>query len=254
MTEKMVLSTSLLIAYENMAFEPRQHQKKYKRLMKLISLPYKTNKKQLLEAKEQGLNQPVYDRLISPLLHALDRNDSLETLALNTTLKVILTEDEQAQLPYVYYRSSFISNQITVSLSASESRDELVKYLQILCSSATQITICDHYLAHAWDNTQSLFRAIFPKHTLDIQFVETPARLGVVKNSTRVTDHFIKSVCKNWSVSQSNLYESAHDRYLLVKTPQGNVEIMISSGFDHIWKANPKELTCVIREKSIESM
>ncbi|MBH0077452.1 hypothetical protein I6F48_18175 [Pseudoalteromonas sp. SWYJ118] len=249
MAEKMVLNTSLLIAYENMAFEPRKYQKKYKRLMKLISLPYKTNKKQLIRAKADGLNQTVYDRLMPQLQNEPDRDDSLEVLASKTSLKVILTEDEEAILPYVYYRSSFISNQITISLKASENRGDLVRYLQMLCFSATRVTICDNYLAQGWDNTQSLFRAVFPRNKLDIQFVETPNTLAVIKNSTKVTDGFAKSICIDWVVSESTLYQSSHDRYLLIEAPQGNIEVMISSGFDHIWKTNPKEITCVIREK-----
>lgn len=249
MTEKMVLSTSLLLAYENVAFEPRKYQKKYKRLMKLISLPYKTNKKQLIEAQAKGLNQSVFDRLMPQLQHQVDRDDSLEVLASKTSLKVILTEDENATLPYVHYRSSFIANQITVSVSPTESRSEFIKYLQILCSSATRVTICDNYLAQGWDNTQSLFRAVLPRHKLAIEFVETPDLLGIVKNSVKVTDDFVKSVCPEWTASVSALYSGSHDRYLLIESPQGKIEVMISSGFDHIWKANPKEITCVIREK-----
>lgn len=249
MAEKMVLSTSLLLAYENVAFEPSKYQKKYKRLMKLISLPYKTNKKQLIEAKDDGLNQSVFERLMPQLQHQVDRDDSLELLASKTSLKIILTDDENAILPYVYYRSSFIENQITITLSPVESRVNFIKYLQMLCSSATKITICDNYLAQGWDNTNALFRAILPRHTLIIEFVETPDALGVVKNSTKITDAFVKSIFPQWTTSESALYGGSHDRYLLIESPQGNIEVMISSGFDHIWKANPKEITCVIREK-----
>lgn len=250
MAEKMVLSTSLLVAYENVAFEPRKYQKKYKRLMKLIALPYKTNKKQLLEAQTQGLHESVVNRLLPQMQHLPERDESLETLALQTSFKVILTEDDNATLPYVYYRSSFLSNDITIELKATDSRNDLVNYLQMLCSTATRITVCDHYLAHGWEHTQSLFRAVFPRHKLEILFVETPTVLAVVKNSTKVTDDFVKSIYDEWNVSESTLYKDCHDRYLLIETPQGNIEVMISSGFDHIWKVNPKEITCVIREKS----
>ncbi len=232
-----------------MPFDPRQYQKKYKRLMKLISLPYKTNKKQLIEAQEQGLNSSVYDRLMPQLAQQGDRDASLEFLASKTILKVILTEDEKAALPYVYYKSSFLANQITVSLTATESRGDLIKYLQILCASATKITICDNYLAKGWDNTQSLFRAVLPRHKLVIEYVETPDHLGVAKNSTKVTDDFVKSIHSEWTATESTLYRGSHDRYLLIESPQGKVEVMISSGFDHIWKPDPKEITCVIREK-----
>ncbi|MEL0630801.1 hypothetical protein [Psychromonas aquatilis] len=249
MAEKMVLSTSLLLAYENVSFEPRKYQKKYKRLMKLISLPYKTNKRQLIKAQEEGLNSSVFDRLMPQLQNQVDRDDSLEVLASKTSLKVILTEEQNAILPYVYYRSSFIENQITVTVSPTESRDDLVKYLQILCSSATRVTICDNYLAQGWENTQSLFRMVLPRHKLSIDFVETPDLLGIVKNSFKVNEDFVKSISPEWTTSTSTLYKGTHDRYLFIESPQGNIEVMLSSGFEHIWKVNPKEITCVIREK-----
>lgn len=253
MAEKMVLSTSLLLVYENVAFEPRVYQKKYKRLMRLISLPYKTNAKQLMEAKAQGLHQSVFKRLMPQLVHQADRNDNLELLAAKTSLKVILTEDKNATLPYVYYHSKFMANQITITLDAKADRSNLIKYLQMLCASATKITICDNYFAEGWDNTQSLFRAILPRHQLAIEFVETPDLLvGVAKNSSKITNDFVKSIFSGWTASVSELYRGSHDRYLLIDSPQGKIEVMISSGFDHIWKTNPKEITCVIREQKLE--
>lgn len=249
MAEKMVLSTSLLIAYENIAFDPSLYQKKYKRLMKLISLPYKTNKKQLLEAQAQGLEQSVVTRLLPQMQHSPERDDSLEALAMKTSLKVILTEDENATLPYVYYRSSFMSNEITIELTPTESRVDLIKYLQTLCSTAHRVTVCDNYLAENWGNTQNLFASILPRHELEIHFVETPNNMNARENSLEVTDLFVQSIYHEWSTSESDLYKDSHDRYLLVESPQGKVEVMLSSGFAHIWKANPKEITCVIREK-----
>jgi len=233
----MVLSTSLLIAYENMAFDARQYQKKYKRLMKTLSLPYKTNKRQLIEAKSQGLNDVTYNRLIPQLQHQSNRDDSLEMLAMNTSLKIILTEDKAAKLPYVFYRSSFLSNELSISLKADDSRTDLVKYLQILCASATKITICDNYFAQGWDN-----------HKLKIEYVETPRVITVTKNSSKMNERFMHSICKEWSISESTKYRGSHDRYLLIESPQGDIEVMLSSGFDHIWKSRPKEITCVIRE------
>ncbi|KJF97405.1 hypothetical protein [Photobacterium leiognathi] len=250
MTEKMVLSTSLLIAYENVAFDNRRYQKVYRRLMKIISLPYKTNKKQLLEAQSQGLDNSVVNRLLPQMQHLSERDDSLEVLASKTRFKIILTDDEHATLPHVYYRSSFMSNEITIALKSTDSRSDLIKYLQMLCATATRVTICDNYLAQSWDNTQRLFRAVFPRSKLEIHFVETSTNLtSVVKNSTKVTDDFVKSIHNDWTVSESTLYKDSHDRYLMIETPQGNIEVMISSGFDHIWKASPKEITCIIREK-----
>ncbi|HIF9383497.1 TPA: hypothetical protein ACX6RR_003339 [Photobacterium damselae] len=247
MAEKIVLSTSLLIAYENMAFEPRKYQKKYKRLMKCLVLPYKTNKKQLVEASRLGLNTAVYERLMPQFQHLIDRDDTLEVLASNTSLKIILTEDKDAQLPYVYYRSSFINNEFTISLQPSETRAELIRYLEMLCSDAHKITICDHYFAEGWIDTQKLFRSVFPRHALDIEYVETPENIHVLKNSVKFNDDFVKSVHHEWRISQSVLYQGVHDRYLKIESQKGIVEVMLSSGFIHIWKNNPKDITCVIK-------
>lgn len=251
MTGNMVLSTSLLIAYENATFEQHKSQNKYKRLMKLISLPYKTNKKQLVEAKALGLNQSVYDRLLPQLQNGADRDDSLEQLATKTRFKIILTEDKNAKLPYVYYRSRFITNQLTVNLSASDNRVELTEYLRLLCDSATRITICDNYFAQWWDHTKILFHRVLPRHELEILFVETPNMPSLVKNSSKITQSFAQEICSQWTVAEEKTrYQGSHDRYLLIESPHGDVEIMISSGFDHIWKTTPKEITCVISEKS----
>lgn len=247
MSEKMVLSTSLLIAYENIASNPRLYHKKYKRLMKVLSLPYKTNKKQLIEAKAQGLNDNTYQRLLPQLQHSADRDASLDILATNTQFKVILTEEENATLPYLYYRSPFLSNQLTINLTPTENREQIREYLQLLCSNATKVTICDNYFAEGWESTQSLFISILPKHSLKIEYVETPNSINAVKNSSKMTNDFVQGIHERWSISESPLYQGSHDRYLLIESPQGTVELMISSGFTHLWKANPKEVTCIIK-------
>lgn len=247
MTGKMVLSTSLLIVYENIGSDPQRYGKKYKRLMKKLVLPYMTNKKQLVEAKAEGLNEDTYNRLLPQHHNLANRDDELSKLAVKTTLKIILTEDPNASLPYVYYHSSFMNRELAISLKASESREELIKYLQMLCTNAKKITICDNYFANNWDSTQSLFRSVLPRHKLSIEYVES-TDIVTNKNSEKMTQVFVSSVYAEWTICASTLYENSHDRYLLIESPEGKVEVMLSSGFDHIWKANPKEITCVFRE------
>ncbi len=248
MAEKMVLSTSLLIAYENVGFDYRTHQKKYKRLMRVLSLPYKTNKKQWVEARGFGLNDCAYQRLLPQLIQLGDKDAELEALAAQTRLKVILTEDENAVLPYVNYKSSFLSNELTIGLKPADCRINFVQYLQRLCASALKITICDNYFGKNWENTQALFHEILPRHRLLIEYVETHCNINDVKNSQKISDSFLQTICVDWSVTQSKLYKNLHDRYLLIESPQGKIELMLSSGFDHIWKRNPKEITCVLRD------
>ncbi|PQJ89892.1 hypothetical protein [Aliivibrio sifiae] len=243
MSGRMVLTSSLLILYEMPASNP----KKYKRLMKRISLPYKTNKKQWVEAKTLGLNVVDYQRVLSQLANLSDKDDDLERLASKTILKIILTEESNPSLPYVNFKTGMIKNELIINLLATDDRTNLIGYLQMLCSTANTVTICDNYFANNWDNTQRLFTMILPRHKLKIKYVETPENIIGEKNSSKITQTFVSGIYNDWTVEQCELYKGSHDRYLKIESPEGTVELMISSGFDHIWKNNPKEITCVCR-------
>lgn len=248
MAGKMVLSDELLVAYENYALDPRQYKKKHKQLMSKLILPYETNKAQLVRAKTQGLNDACYDRLLPIYAGAITKDYDLPALAATTSLKLILTLDTDVQLPYLNIKSKFTANNLTISLSAIDSRTELKTYLAMLSAEATKVTICDNYIAHNWDTTQSLFRSILPRHHLNIEYVETPPALSVTQNSSVITNTFATGVCPDWTVLPSALYANSHDRYLRIEARSSKVEVMLSSGFDHIWKQNSKEITCVFRE------
>ncbi len=240
----MVLSTPLLIAYENR----EKYQKKYKKLMQKLAVPYLTNHKQWIEAEKQGLDVVDFDRIISQMANQNNFNDSIEKLATSSSYKVILTEEENVELPYVNYKDGLIDRTVSISLKPDEDRGELIKYLELMTSNATKVIICDNYLASNWDNTQALFRTVLPRHDLIIEYVETPDDVQATKNSEKITPHFVSSISDKWTVRKSVEYEGHHDRYLKIFSPDNNIEIMLSSGFDHIWKNNPKELTCVFRQ------
>lgn len=248
MAGKMVLSDELLVVYENYSLEPRRYKKKYNQLMAKLKLPYETNKDQLVRAKALGLNDACYDRLLPLHAQSATKNDDLPTLAETTSFKLILTTDDNVQLPYLNIKSNLTSKELTISLSATESRDELVKYLQMICAKATKVTICDNYFAKNWFNTQCLFSSVLPRHDLTIEYVETPQNLGVTLNSVEITNQYVQFIYLGWQVTQSTLYQGSHDRYLRIESPQGSIEVMLSSGFEHIWKTSPKEITCVFRE------
>ncbi|EFJ9879260.1 hypothetical protein BHK23_002879 [Escherichia coli] len=217
--------------------------------MKKIIFPYSTNKKQWVEAKKLGLNEHVYERLLPMLMNEGEKNDSLEELALKSVFKVILTNDSLKKLPYVHYKDGMINNHVTIKIDANDSRDDLKTYLEILCRGARKVIICDNYFAENWDNTKSLFYSILPRTELLIEYAETPENLHVSLNSSKITTHFVQSIYAHWSVQQTlySKYINCHDRYLLIEMPNHKIEILLSSGFDHIWKRNPKELTCVFR-------
>jgi len=248
MAGKMVLSDELLVVYENYASDTRRYNKKYKQLMSKLILPYETNKAQLVRAKVLGLNEACYNRLLPLYAGTITKDYDLSRLATTTGLKLILTVDTNVQLPYLNIKSKFTANNLTISLLPTESRAELTKYLEMISADATKITICDNYIAKNWGSTQALFRSILPRNNLNIEYVETPTALGVVQNSTVITNAFATGVYAGWTVSPSTLYANSHDRYLRIESPLSKIEVMLSSGFDHIWKHNPKEITCVFRE------
>ncbi|MCJ8349180.1 hypothetical protein [Moritella sp.] len=248
MAGKMVLSDELLVAYENYALEPRRYNKKYKQLMSKLILPYETNKAQLVRAKVLGLNAACYDRLLPIYAGSITKDYDLPALAATTSLKFILTSDTNVQLPYLNIKSNFTANNLTISLSPAESRADLSKYLEMVSADATKVTICDNYIAQNWSNTRALFLSILPRNNLNIEYVETSQTVNATLNSTKITAAFVKGIHADWTVSPSTLYANSHDRYLRIESPTSKIEIMLSSGFDHIWKHNPKEITCVFRE------
>lgn len=249
MSYQMVLDTPLLVAYENM-----DDKNKVKRLHKKLVLPYLTNKKQWVEARALGLkiSDEEYRQYLATLASQPESDDDLVTLASKSLLKIILTEDQGLSLPYVHYKKGMVNNQITVTLSPSDNRMHLKKYLQMLCSNARKVTICDNYFAHNWENTCSLFYSVLPKKPLSIEFSEITEGIIAAANSSKINNDFVHGIHPEWNVkiTTNQKYINCHDRYLLIESPEGKVEIMLSSGFDHIWKNNPKELTCVFRDVS----
>ncbi|ECE0829946.1 hypothetical protein AC335_10485 [Salmonella enterica subsp. enterica] len=129
----MVLDTSLLVAYENM-----DNKDKVRRLHKKLVLPYLTNKRQWVTAKEMGMKIPEaeYRHYLASYANQPECDDDLVTLASKSLLKIILTEDENLPLPYVHYKKGMVNNQVTVTLSPSDNRTHLKTYLQMLCSNA----------------------------------------------------------------------------------------------------------------------
>jgi hypothetical protein len=97
-----------------------------------------------------------------------------------------------------------------------------------------------------------LFDHILPKTPLLIEVVGLgKGTSGKSGRNRRQRIAAIKGKCNVWEVERYSGTEYSkdknHDRYLLITTPNGSYEVMLSSGFIYLWKQN-KEITCVIRE------
>lgn len=241
----MVLDNSLLIVYEN-----KKESKKFKLLMRKFTHPYASNWKQIKAALKEGLELPNDVQTLSQMAMLPEYDDDLITLASKTTFKIILTEDATKTFPYVYYKNDMVNKNIVFSLSSSDSRQDLISYLEMMCSNATKITICDNYFSENWNENNKLFFLILPRKELQIEYAEVASGIHARANRLEITNTFLHTICVNWTSSVSALqkYSNCHDRYLLIESPESKIEVMLSSGFHHIWKANPKEITCVFTE------
>lgn len=245
MLGKMVLDNSLLIAYEN-----NKESKKFKLLMRKFSHPYATNWKQIKAALKEGLELPNHIQILSQMAGLPEFDDDLVTLASKTTFKIILTEDSSKKFPFVHFKNNMVNKNIVFSLSSTDSRQDLLCYLQMMCGNATKITICDNYFSENWADNSKLFFRVFPRKTLHIEYAEIASGINARANNLEITNAFLHTICGDWtsSVSTHLKYLNCHDRYLLIESPESKIEVMLSSGFHHLWKANPKEITCVFTE------
>ncbi|MCU6236789.1 hypothetical protein KWH75_06865 [Morganella morganii] len=245
---KIVLDDDLLCHYL-----AGKKTKKYKNLMKKYIFPHATNFKQLSKVitENKELNkQNQFGSLLSQMANESYNNDDLELLASKTTFKIILTTDKEKKFPFIHYENYSVNNRLTFNLSPTDSRTILTKYLQELCCEAKRVVICDNYFASNWVHTESLFLSILPRKNLNIEYAETMPQTSTTLNSQFITPGYVSSVWPGWAVSSTTelKYLNCHDRYLLIESSSGRIEVMLSSGFSHIWHPTPKEITCVFNE------
>lgn len=245
MLGKMVIDDNLLITYES-----KKNSKNFNILMRKLKFPHATNFNQMKRLFNAGFNIPNQGTLLSQLSNKPEKDYDLERLSSETIFKMILTDDKTKGFPYVYFKDASIDNCVVFSLSKDDSRDNLVSYLQRMCEQAEKITICDNYFAQNPVDNKSLFNRVFPRKDLHIEYSEAPANLNVNPLSSVINNSLSAEFFPGWVIRASSnpKYSNSHDRYLLIESPGCKVEVMLSSGFEHIWKRNPKEITCVFSE------
>ncbi|HGY3148951.1 TPA: hypothetical protein ACNVU4_003034 [Morganella morganii] len=242
---KIVLDDDLLYHYLN-----GQKTKKYKQLMRKYIYPHATNFKQLSRVIDEHKELNQFNGLLSQMANEPHHSDDLDVLASKTTFKIILTADKQKSFPFIHYKDYSVNNRLTFNLSPTDSRVVLTKYLQELCCEAKRVVICDNYFANNWQHTQSLFLSILPRKNLNIEYAETMPQTATIPNSQLITSSYVTKIWQGWTAGLTTdpKYFNCHDRYLLIESPSMCIEVMLSSGFSHIWQPNPKEITCVFNE------
>lgn len=242
---KIVLDDNLLLTYIKGV-----KNKRYNRLMRKYIHPHITNFRQMSHIMKTIEDLPEYRPILAQMANEYHKDFDLISLASETLFKIILTDDPAKPFPYVHYEDAFVNNRLTFHLSPSDARDNLKTHLQRLCEKAYKITICDNYFANNWLHTQSLFMSVLPRQELLIEYADTLPSTSSVLNSHNITLPFLQSICPHWSVGLTTnaKYLNCHDRYLLIESPTSKIEVMLSSGFSHVWQPNPKEITCIFSE------
>ncbi|MGF1793750.1 hypothetical protein L4D21_24455, partial [Photobacterium profundum] len=221
-----------------------------------LKMPFVLDNTQALRCINR-LDVSIRNQVLSPALQmqllALGQPAKTDQeLALSSIYKIMLTADiTKTSFPYVNISTPKIELNYCKTCLATEPRIDLINHLKYLCADANKIILCDNYLINNWNNNKALFDTIFPKKKLDIYYVEVPHYFkktgcqAVRRYSTKAAD--IKAKCSDWTYQSTSLYTSRHDRYLLIETATSKIEVILSSGFDYLWRTN-KEITCVFRQ------
>lgn len=165
------------------------------------------------------------------------RRQSLEELAKhNTPFKVILCDDNSV-FPFVNVADSEekFETVFAISYKNAESRDKCVALLRALCEKANKVVIYDKYFSEPEKVQKNidLIDRILPHRRIKISCYQLD-----VDGRSR-----LQSKCADWEVEGCSVF-SYHDRYLLI---DDSIEVVLSSGFDHLGTQNG-DLICVVRK------
>ncbi|HAT3713915.1 TPA: hypothetical protein I8583_002793, partial [Serratia marcescens] len=97
--------------------------KRYNKLMRKYIHPHVTNFNQLSRVINAHIDLPKENNLLAQMANEPHSRDDLEALALKTTFKIILTDDENKNFPFVHFDNAVVNNRLTFHLSPSQSRD-----------------------------------------------------------------------------------------------------------------------------------
>jgi hypothetical protein len=160
-----------------------------------------------------------------------------------TKLKLMLIDSDDYINP-TFTTVNIINDKIDVRYSATyktgESRERAIKHINALLQDVGCIKIYDKYMAAAsnWNSyTVPILKEILPQKTLTIE-IHCPKN-----NWNKKKQELLMSYCSNWNIIHINSnYSNIHDRYI----EADNVEILLTSGFQHFYQTN-KDFSYLVR-------
>lgn len=248
MKPQLVLSDDLLLLY----LEARTKilgQKDHGKLLQLLSF-YKSHLTN--EAQYTRIGKTLSSELNASLLKSgISPNLSLEELAQKTTLKIIL-DKEKKEYPYVSIDGSDKLQSCYVGNFWREPREKCIAHLKALCKNATSIFVYDKYLYaenRSINDNERLLSNIL--RLMDRSRNQTLSIYDTKKSIKDEVGRIVQKCKKEFPnitvrVISSEDFAEKHDRYMVIKSTTGNVEILLSSGFDNLFE-DSKDFTYLIR-------
>ena len=225
----IVLSDELFKQYYDFKSKQNFDEKKVKAMLHYFKDKLYTN---LRQYELHGI-EPDNKSLKNQLAHSSNKKKSVEDLAKETIYKIVLTTDRDT-FPYVNVLSGKdkIENCLYGGYDNGENRTKAIEHIKAVCEDARKIVVYDNYFDQVPDNVNTLI-GLLPRHRLDLHCYKI----------TTAQEARLKSAYADWNVIRETRDEKKHDRYLVV---DDNVEILLSSGFDHLGSID-KDFAYVVR-------
>jgi hypothetical protein len=259
---QLVLNNDLLALYveiKDSGISPENSD----RVQKLFSF-YKNHAVNEQQYKQIGVK--VNDSLSTTLRNTSYNNiftfqGSLEDLSQLTRLKIILNEN-RSDFPYVNINKTNELLEVNYSGTFNKcSREKCINHLKAICKSAETVEICDRYLYKDREAAEEecisrsiervkLVLSLFDKSiTQKICFIDFYYKRSQDFNNSpfkKVIDALKPEFSNIDRIRHDRDSEKMHDRYIKVKSTTGNLEIILSSGFDNLFSED-KDFTYIVR-------
>lgn len=178
-------------------------------------------------------NIAQYERVGLPLDVALKKKlaqsglkrQSNEELAQSHTVYKVILSCSRGDFPYVDVTSDKekIESNLSSFYDIAEKRDKAIEHLKALCKGAKKIVVYDKYFAESAKEARNIRTLvdILPQKRLTIS----------LSNISPDGIQTFKEACGDWCPQSDTTLKGRHDRYIIV---DDNIEIVLSSGFDHL--------------------
>lgn len=233
----VVLSNELFIEYQNYLSGSADYSRDL--LKKILSFHFDGFVSNVKQYQDCGVIIPK--DIESAMRQSGLVDQTLGDLARDYTIyKIILTNNpDKHNFPYVNIndKEENVSVSVTGCFKVAERRSKAVEHIAALCSGAKELIIYDKYLNNTdrgvLDRIESVLDRIIPQTTVKV-FYDTLLTRSI---------KYLSNACQHRSFEKKN-FSDLHDRYIVIDK---RIEVMLSSGFDHLSFDNGKELTYVIR-------